>query len=446
MKKQQSLFNQLKQCQTLKEIATCIPNDLYDTVTMLILGFWCFMPIGAMVITHVTAKDADLFMYLSCLTVGFLGIYITILRYLKVKTKRQLLRRETLPQIMLLAMLGWSLLASFGARDGYRAFIGDSYSHEGFMTYVAYAGVYGSALFLVKSKHLKRLAHLFLGVGVLLAVLTILQYSGYYIQAFSANMPLASVFHNTNHYGYYLVLTSLTAASCFIITSTFSYQLIYGISFILILMALIVNNTFGAYLGVLAGVIAIFIIFSSYYRKCFIKHFVPLGLFLATTLFVNQMTGLVEANFNGLESDVEKIVTDAEDSGNAGSFRWALWVAALDFIEEEPLFGYGPENLDHNYKQVGIDMLKPHNEYIQHAVSLGVPALIFYLITLGSIYLNAYLRRQQLTVESVMALCVVSGYLVSAFFGNTKFYVTPYFMILLAIAAQSYMTRGEREC
>ncbi len=446
MRKKGLLFAKLKQCQTLKEIAQCIPDHLYDKWTVVVLLYWCFMPFGSMLITKLTHQNADLFMYVSSLGVGFLGVYLTILRSLKVNFGRQLTLKDRLPQLMLSAMLLWSLLASFHARNYYHAFIGESYSHEGFLTYVAYAGVYGMTLFLVRDDLLKKLMIVFTGVGTILSILTIFQYAGYHVEAFSAYMRLAGIFHNTNHFGYYLVLVSLCASGLSLVSQQLVGKVVYQVCFMLILSALILNNTFGAYLGVLAGVCAIAVIFSIWKRRCSVKFFIPLMLAMFTTVMVNQTTGLVANNFNVLESDVEKIVTESEDSGNAGSFRWALWVAAMDFIAQEPLLGHGPDNLDENYAQVGITMLKPHNEYIQHAACLGIPALIFYLVALMMIYVNAYLHRMTLTPLTVVALCVVSGYLVSALFGNTKFYVTPYFMMFLAISAQSYIQRSEREC
>ena len=82
---------------------------------------------------------------------GILGIYLMILRALK-ENVLQSLRDESyvikhLSQLALLFMLIWSLFSCLLARDKYHAFIGDVYSHEGFLTYVALRLVFMVVLF-----------------------------------------------------------------------------------------------------------------------------------------------------------------------------------------------------------------------------------------------------------------------------------------------------------
>ena len=71
---------------------------------------------------------------------------------------------------------------------------------------------------------------------------------------------------------------------------------------------------------------------------------------------------------------------------NLGSNRWFLWRLGVKYALEKPLFGYGPENLGHLYYTISPDLSdRPHNELIQIAASLGIPALGFYLVGLGSL-------------------------------------------------------------
>ena len=143
---------------------------------------------------------------------------------------------------------------------------------------------------------------------------------------------------------------------------------------------------------------------------------------------------IIENNFFILFKDTTKIVSNDETAGQAGSSRWKLWVTALDFIKNRPIFGYGPDSLGKPYEELNIKIDRPHNEYLQFAASLGIPALIFYLSALFLVFKRAFKNRKNISTNTIIALCSVLAYLVSAFFGNTMFYTSPYFFILLAIS------------
>lgn len=109
---------------------------------------------------------------------------------------------------------------------------------------------------------------------------------------------------------------------------------------------------------------------------------------------------------------------------------------AAKFLREKPVLGYGPDNLEEEYAKVNIKETRPHNEYLQYAVCLGVPALLLYLGALLNIFIRNFKQRKLLSEGNIIALVASFGYLASAFFGNTMYYTTPYFFIILAIAAQ----------
>lgn len=447
MERDLGLYKQLKQCQTMSEIAKCIPNFIYDRAAELILLYWCLVPVLSMTYSYITKTDADLLIYLSVIGSGILGIYLIILRVLK-EDVLQSLRNQSylikhLSQLTLFFMLIWSLFSCFLARDKYHAFIGDVYSHEGFLTYMAYAGFYGSAVFLNNKNIFKKVLNLFCWVGTVLSFLTILQYYGINIRAFSGYMKLAATFHNTNHFGYYLTLTILCSGAFFLVAKTLKKQISYLLQFIVMVCALIFNNTFGSYLGVLGGSLIMIIIFYCCKGQLKIKFFVPFMTLIMISLVINFTSGIVNHNFEVLKQDTVEILKETEQSAYAGSGRWQLWTNAVKFTMERPLFGYGPDNLDYNYAQVGINMLKPHNEYLQHSATLGLPALIFYLISLVNLYIHGIKHKHELDSLVIISFCVISGYLISAFVGNTKFYVTPYFMILLALATKVKLEKEE---
>lgn len=440
MKKESGMYQNLKQCKTFKEISSLIPEETYNQTTIMMLLYWCLVPIFSMTYSYITRTDADLLIYLSVLGMGMIGVYLTLLRFWKSDFERNMrgatYLKSKISQIAMLLMLVWSLFASFHARNKYYAFIGESYSHEGFLTFVAYAGFFGSSLFLTKKNLYEKYMIVFCAVATVLSSLTILQYMGVEIRSFSGYMKLSATFHNTNHFGYYLTLAAICVAGLFLISVKKFHRIIFLVQFVIIFSALVFNNTFGSFLGVLGGLFITIIIFCYCNGAFKFKYMIPLIFAIVVALILNLSTAIVGNNIEVLKKDTIEIINDTEKSSKAGSGRWELWVNAVKFIQEEPLFGYGPDNLEYNYAKVGINMLKPHNEYLQFAACLGIPALICYIVAVGNIYIQAFKNRRQLDPLIIVSLCVISGYFISAFVGNTKFYVTPYFMIFLALTTK----------
>ena len=190
-------------------------------------------------------------------------------------------------------------------------------------------------------------------------------------------MKLAATFHNTNHFGYYLTLTIMCSGAFFLVAQTLKQKGVYLIRLFVMLSALIFNNTFGSYLGVLGGSIIMMIIFSCCKGRLKLEFFIPLVTVIIVSLVLNFTSGIVNNNFRVLKQDTVEILNETEQSAHAGSGRWQLWVNAIKFTMEQPLLGYGQDNLDYNYAQVGINMLKPHNEYLQHAADTAATSFDF---------------------------------------------------------------------
>ncbi|MBQ7775881.1 MAG: O-antigen ligase family protein, partial [Lachnospiraceae bacterium] len=130
----------------------------------------------------------------------------------------------------------------------------------------------------------------------------------------------------------------------------------------------------------------------------------------------------------------EAIVTSSEDAEMVGHGRMKLWKQSLKMIPARPIFGYGPEHMDDVYsKEMWI--LRPDNEFIQHAVFLGVPAALFYITALVWLFLHQWKHMKQLDRTILIAAGCVIAYLVSSMFGVTAFYTTPYLYLFWGMAA-----------
>lgn len=65
-----------------------------------------------------------------------------------------------------------------------------------------------------------------------------------------------AIFNNSNHYGYFMCISIILSAAMFLKDKNIYFKVMSIISFIVTTFILFLNNTFGAYLGVLCGLIA----------------------------------------------------------------------------------------------------------------------------------------------------------------------------------------------
>ena len=105
-------------------------------------------------------------------------------------------------------------------------------------------------------------------------------------------------------------------------------------------------------------------------------------------------------------------------------------ITTTGMTANKPFFGYGPDAAEVD-EICNFSYWRPHNEYLQHALYLGIPGLFFYLAALLGIGINRWKKLRVLSPMQVVAGGCVVTYLISACFGNTMFYTTPYFWMFL---------------
>lgn len=345
--------------------------------------------------------------------------------------------------LALFAMLIWSLLASLIADDKVLAFYGTSYRNDGFFTYCIYAAIYCCTQ-INKSETLReKVLQYFIFASSPLCLVTILQYINcstdflgiYYRERLLSNMRYAAIFYNTNHYGYYLTMVIAVSAGLYWQSKRMPEQLFYLFIFTLNTWCLIINNTFGCYLAVFSLCLTLpLLVIKTRVKSSIGKALMPLLLFVLLTISSSQIAA---NNFQVLSSDVKNIAIESSSAKNAGSKRWGLWTNGIDMLKAKPIFGYGPENLGEKYSVRGIDQDRPHNEYLQHALFLGIPALILYITAIFMLIKNWLASLRDLNNTAFVSGLAVIAYLCSAFFGNTMFYTTIYFFLLLGYIQQN---------
>ena len=143
-----------------------------------------------------------------------------------------------------------------------------------------------------------------------------------------------------------------------------------------------------------------------------------------------------------------------------GSSRIEILKLTIKLIQKNLLVGVGVDNLkDGLYKN--IDMIidggayeftirsntvidKAHNEYLQIAATMGIPALIIYLTFIGIIVLKNLKLAIKNNAQFIILMSIIS-YLIQAFFNISTIGVTPLFWLMLGLISNEEVVKKLNE-
>lgn len=336
-----------------------------------------------------------------------------------------------LPFLALLAFGVWCFIAALAAKRTLVAIFGYSFICDCFITYVNYAGFILLGLVLSRDKKkAKLLANIFIIVSVVLALITLMD-NGVSVRLcenrYTNCFHYESVFYNTNHYAYYLLINILLSGYMFIFAKDIKLKLAYIASNIIFIITLILNDTMGAYLAVL--IVLIFAFIWSFINKEDKKKelIILLVVFILVSGIMCIFTDSIINNFVNMFADantmLDNIDADDVEADSVGSGRGALWRLYWDVMKKYPILGVGSENIG----------ASAHNMFLQIGAYNGFVGLALYLsvFVIGAIRLIQ--KRKELTNAQKTTAFIVVGYLISGFFGVTMFYTAPYFYIAVGI-------------
>lgn len=443
-----------------------------DIVLFSVLFIWIIIPILKMI--QGVSLFTSIYEYKFMEIVGIIGIYLFAFEiYKKIKTteNKKLVIKELLPIIILVGYLIWTLISCIFAQDRQKAFYGDAYRKEGFITYLIYAGFFACA-FLIKSDKLKRcLLNSFIIVAIInIILINLTNNSIQMLKIFHFKNIQVGVFSNSNHYGYYLLLATITACLSFIVEKNKIIKSFYGLAYLILIYNLILNNTFGCYIA-FAITMILFFVYCIYQKKNRVITVVSVLIFIIISCFVqyngrnvvvnnakilfndissildvakNRNNYKIEENVQNENNNISKSENNTKNNSainseaekrleNAGSGRAQLWKYGLKIFLDKPILGYGADNLESEYKKYNIEQDRPHNLIIQLATTSGFPGCILYIIAIGLILVRAFKKLNNSNSIYTIVFFAIIAYLISAMFGNSMYYTSPYYFIFLGI-------------
>lgn len=325
---------------------------------------------------------------------------------------------------------------------------GEQGRYEGLIMIYIYIIVYLCAKKYMSENSVKIFANVMFYISMIIGILGITQLYVKNLGNFPLfNKGISGTFGNSNFFGSYISLVLPIAIAIFIIKANIKGFILSNVMF----WNMISSGTRSAWVAfaVVAVLGLVYLITQKnkdYYKRtgillvCFIVIFVLLfngfgfrkGTKTTTNLKISQI---------GREI---KEATKTGDTNKMGSDRVEIWKMTLKLIAKKPIFGCGTDNLkrgliiyctDDTMKflnRTNTIADKAHNEYLQIAATLGIPALIMYLIFLGMILIPKLKLMFKNNAYLVVMLSIIS-YLVQAFFNISTIGIAPFFWMMLGI-------------
>ena len=336
----------------------------------------------------------------------------------------------TLASLAFLLMLTLSL---FFALDLKESLFGRVYRYEGYLTIVLYLFLFWGSRFIRNDKWVLRM--LLAGI-VVQAIYGIAQTSGFDpILRDNVRLGWQSAFGtlgNPNFYGSFMVMALPLS-----IWYMFKHQLQIGaVIYALVFYALLASMTRGAWLGASVGLFVCLWLARKSTRYLSKISLIFVISFVLLVQFNSSHQNQVVTQALSIPKEAVEVLVQAETAPQAGSYRIFIWTHVVALIKERPMTGYGFDYLPKlffEYYQKDMQSVmgrlmtidKAHNEYLNIAVSAGIPSLIAYLTLVFVVLKNSVSKEKNLL------LAVIIAYLVQAFFNISVVSVAFLFWILL---------------
>jgi O-antigen ligase len=438
----------------LGELIDYIPRLHLQRIALILILIWCVSPIIALAYNVISylPNDVDwvsqlhqmntmtINWYKLLLQVGFLGCLIGIVSFAKnireAKAsninKKDFIKNRIIAFCLLL-MLFWSLLSYFASGNMAEALVGQDYGKVGILTYFAAAGVFCSAYAVRDKKYISWIMELYVTVAIIQSLL-VLTNAGDNIKPLVLTNNSGAYF-NINHFAYYLCMAVMCSLLLYV-TESRSKKLSLGRLFIfaILVAALVRNHSLGPYLAVLCAFISSIVLAIWLDRRQLKRIITAFIIFVLVTIIMSISDGYLYLDLRIFGLDLLRLFEGQEEINDIGSGRWILWVNGMDFIKERPLLGSGPSLLYDKYLLATGSINRPHNEFIEHAASIGIPGVLLYISTLF-LYLKSFIKkRKNVSILGFGLLSIIIAYLVSSLFGVTMYNVIPFFFMFFGIS------------
>lgn len=382
------------------------------------------------------------------------GIILFVLLILKRKELKFDLIDKTL-----IAFYVFIIISTIFSIDVMKSIFGEKNRFEGLLTFTVYFLTYYCAKYYLSYN--KKLLIYAITVICITSIIGILQYYNifplyYLFDAF--NIPYepgfaSSTFGNTNFFGSFLSIAVTFMMALYIVKGKKLYLIVSYLSFYMIILTM----TRSAWVGIAFASIFGLIYVIKNREKEIIKRtiYIVIGfvIIFVWILFTPESVTSTLPNYskrmsldNRLElmnNELQYTIENKELDNSFGSGRIGIWIMVLKVIAQNPMLGSGPDTLAksllYNLTSETISYIektntyidKAHNEYLQIAATIGIPALIIYLAFIAQILAK---QKNIFKDDTIFILIIpILSYLAQAFFNVSTIGVAPIFWTLLGV-------------
>ena len=422
-----------------KQLFDLIKDEYIEKVSFILLFLWTISPMVEYIFKNFCKSLYTHYFNFIIYFVGLFGFIIYTIYMVKNRIKGKISIKKFIPEILIILLVILGFVASILSKNTYLSFFGENYRREGLIIYIMYVGFILLASVIKNKKYIKLLMK-----SIIISCLTIT-----IVPLFNSNFTYVgfpNVFHQFNHYGYYLMINVVLSAFMLLDSDKIIKRIFYLIIYIFFTYLLIRNDTFGCFLAVLISFILLFI-YSMVKKYKRINITIIILIFVVASLTIshfdikigervnfNSTQGLVGKNLTSLTKDVKNIVNkDDKGSAKAGSGRGLLWKEAINYTLDHPIVGGGMECLKSHYFLRNIDYNdRPHNIILQISSFIGIPGAIVYVVLIFYVAITNLKIMKHDTIH-IMIYTTAMSYFISSIVGNSMYYTSPYFMILLGL-------------
>lgn len=437
-------FRRVVHAKTLREAIEGIPEGFYERVALIVLAWWLVVPLVLWWLGGSVGMDIRYLGWVDLqVGIGALALAALLLAAQRAGTgfgPARDPRRDYLPSVLFGVFLALALVASIVSPTE-STWTGDGYRRESILTYVSYLGFFFLASQVLSPTRRRLLVALVLGLVSVTCIVTLVSAmgDGWGGGGWGALQRPTAYFHQFNHYGYLLAVGGALAVSGALVAARRAVRWGLVPVFGMILLTLLLNDTLGAYVALLAGCI-VAAVWLAVIRRLRVKQLVAIVAVAVAVHVFAEVAGIgTLMELGSLSDDVRAVSGGEADAVSAGTGRWGLWVTTLEQVAKSPWIGHGVEGIA---ELLPVGFGRPHNEYLQYAVFFGIPALLAYLAAVITVLVRVARRGDAIDNVTLCAATAVATYLVSACFGNTMYYTAPLLFLLLGVAWGGVRLKG----
>ncbi len=327
---------------------------------------------------------------------------------------------------------------------------------EWFIVYFIIIEVFGNNTFLYSRKYkhpsaillkAKRQIYIAIGIFVFTSLATaldgLLQFFIFHKDIFfgrslALGNRATAGFKTPNGLGAYLaVAIPITMSLVMLKRKKMRYRILNIVAFMIMGFALYLTFSRGAWLGVLIGILVLFLLFIQAMKKVVVFRLLLVGsVFLLILLAGIKHTNLINNRRNTIQ------------------WRIGVWEDSLKMVKERPLFGRGVNTFMREFESYrrdkGCDPTYAHNSYLQLLVETGMAGLLSFLwiiyrlfYTVISKIKNECPNNEEMRVISIGLIAGLISFLVHSFFDNHMYslQLSVYFWFIagLVVATTSFL-------